>query len=127
MRNRQFYDRYHPNKITALMARYDCANYLGLRKAMSAALAAVSEQRGTAQLPRRRTTQSVRDGSFDDLVGVGEDRWRDRQPERLGGLEIDHQFECGRLLDRQIGGLGAIENLPGVNAQWRHMPVRLGP
>src|SRR3984893_12375366 len=53
---------------------------------------------------------------LDHLVGAGEDRWRDGQAERLGGLEIDHQLECGRLLDRQIGGLGALEDSSGVNA-----------
>ena len=36
---------------------------------------------------------------FDDLVGAGEDRWRDCQAERLGGLQVDHQLESRRLLD----------------------------
>src|SRR5437667_1696388 len=54
--------------------------------------------------------------SFDDLVGAGEDRWWDRQAERRGGLEIDDQLEFRRLLDRQIGWLGALEDLPRVNA-----------
>src|SRR5579862_3916770 len=31
--------------------------------------------------------------------------------DRLGGLEVDYKLECGRLLDRQIGGLGAPEYL----------------
>jgi len=47
---------------------------------------------------------------FDDLVGAREDRWRHGQPERLGGLEIDHQFEMSRLLERQIGGFGPPED-----------------
>src|SRR5271165_3289081 len=55
--------------------------------------------------------------SFDDLVGAGEDRLRHGQAERLGGLQIDDQLEGGRLLDRQIGGLGALENLSGINAE----------
>ena len=42
---------------------------------------------------------------------------RDRQPERLGGLEIDHQLEFGRLLDRKIGGLGAFKDLSDVDAR----------
>jgi hypothetical protein len=41
---------------------------------------------------------------------------RDGEAERLGGLEIEDQLECGRLLDRQIGRLGALEDLSGVNA-----------
>src|SRR5690242_3986890 len=42
-----------------------------------------------------------------DVIGASEDRWRNLQPERLCGLEIDHQFEFCGLLDRQIAGLGA--------------------
>src|SRR5439155_4418206 len=57
-----------------------------------------------------------RRGSFDDLVGAGEDRRRDRQAERRGSLEIDDQLECGWLLHRQIGWLGTLEDLPDVNA-----------
>jgi len=32
-------------------------------------------------------------------------------PERLRRLEVDHQLELGRLLDGQVGGLGALEDL----------------
>src|SRR5260370_10838853 len=53
---------------------------------------------------------------FDHLVGLRQERARHGEPERLGGLEVDHQFEFGRLLDRQIGRLGAVEDLSGVNA-----------
>src|SRR5258706_1082270 len=58
----------------------------------------------------------MRPGSFDDLVGAGEDRWWDRQAERLRGLEIDDQLEPGRLLDRKVGWLGALEDPSGVDA-----------
>jgi hypothetical protein len=54
--------------------------------------------------------------SFNDLVGAGEDRGRHRQAERLGGVEVDDKLEGRRLLDRQIGGLGALEDLSDVNA-----------
>src|SRR4029077_14900 len=40
----------------------------------------------------------------------------DTKAERLGGLEVDHQFELARLLDRQIGWFLAFENAPGVDA-----------
>ena len=43
---------------------------------------------------------------FDDLVGAGEDRWRDRQAERLRGFQVDDQLELNRLLHRQVGRLG---------------------
>src|SRR6266478_975364 len=54
--------------------------------------------------------------SFDDLVGAGEDRWRHGQAERLGGVEVDDQFKCRRLLHWQIGRLGALKDLSGINA-----------
>jgi hypothetical protein len=37
---------------------------------------------------------------FDDLVGAGEDRRWDRQPECCSGLEVDDQLELSRLLYR---------------------------
>src|SRR6516164_3396525 len=47
---------------------------------------------------------------FDDPVGAGEDRERDWQAERLGGVQVDHQLELCRLLDRQMVRLGVGEN-----------------
>src|SRR5208282_2284510 len=44
-------------------------------------------------------------------------RLRDRQAELLYSLQIDYQFEPGRLLDRQIGGFGSFEDFSGVNAE----------
>jgi hypothetical protein len=43
---------------------------------------------------------------FDHLIGPREDRRRDRQAERRGSLQVDHQLEFGRLLNWQIGRLG---------------------
>src|SRR6516162_4795777 len=53
--------------------------------------------------------------SLDDLVGTGEDRRRDRQAKRLGGLEVYDQLEGRRLLNRQIGRLSALQKLSRVN------------
>src|SRR5512132_1872047 len=47
---------------------------------------------------------------FDHIVGAGKQRWRDVQANRLGSLEADHQFEFGRLLDRDIAGLRSPQN-----------------
>ena len=47
---------------------------------------------------------------FDHLVGAGEDQGRDRQAERRRGLQVDHQLEGRRLLDRQIGGLRPLQD-----------------
>jgi hypothetical protein len=48
---------------------------------------------------------------FDHIVGAGEQHWRDRNPEGPGCLEVDHELELGRLLDRQRSGIGALEDL----------------
>src|SRR5262249_28327262 len=53
-------------------------------------------------------------GLFNDLVGAQQQRLRNRQAQRLGGLEIDHQLELGGLLDWEISGLGAFEDLVHV-------------
>src|SRR5713101_4410501 len=52
--------------------------------------------------------------SLDDLIRPPQQRRRDPQPEGLGGLEVDDQLELRRLLDGQVGGLGAFENLVHV-------------
>src|SRR3974377_1574656 len=39
------------------------------------------------------------------LVGAGEHRGRHVEADRLGSLEVDHQFVFGRRLHRQVGWL----------------------
>src|SRR5215467_4256615 len=48
--------------------------------------------------------------SFDHLVGACEQLDRRIEAKRLGGLQIDHQLELCRKLDRQVTGLFALEN-----------------
>src|SRR5262249_40774289 len=55
--------------------------------------------------------------SFNHLVGDGEQAVRHGEPERLGSLEIDREFELGRLLDWQLYRLGALQDpvhVPGA-------------
>jgi hypothetical protein len=47
---------------------------------------------------------------FDHLVGAGDERRRHVEAQRPGDLEVDHQFELRRLLDRQFSGFRASEN-----------------
>jgi hypothetical protein len=52
---------------------------------------------------------------LDHLIRPPEERRRDRQAEGLRGLEVDHQLELGGLLDGEIAGLGALEDLVDVD------------
>src|SRR5262245_11351952 len=61
--------------------------------------------------PLRRTLTAMLVGqSFDHLVGALEQRNRKFMPNRLGGPEIDYEFEFGRLLDWNVGGLCATQD-----------------
>ena len=53
---------------------------------------------------------------FDHLVGAREHSGRNGEAQRLRGFEVDDQLESCRLLDREIGWLGTLEDLAGVNA-----------
>src|SRR5271165_6438902 len=48
--------------------------------------------------------------SFNHFIGPQQERLGYRQAKRLGGRQVDHELEPGRLLDRKIGGLCAFEN-----------------
>jgi len=48
-------------------------------------------------LPRRRTLNLL-----NHLVGAGEQGWRDFKTERIGGSEIEEEFDFCDLLYRQI-------------------------
>jgi hypothetical protein len=50
--------------------------------------------------------RSRRGFSLDHLIRPLQERRRDRQPESLGGPEVDDEFEVRRLLDGQIRRLG---------------------
>jgi hypothetical protein len=52
---------------------------------------------------------------------------RDDKAERARGLQIDDQFEFPRLLDREVGRLGTLEDLVDVSAARRKRATKFGP
>jgi hypothetical protein len=46
---------------------------------------------------------------LDHLIRPQQERRRDRESEGLGGPEVDHQLELRRLLDRELSGIGALQ------------------
>src|SRR6516165_6532641 len=68
------------------------------------------------------------------LVGARRQPGRHVKAERLGGSQVDHELESRRLIDRQVGGLLALENPRDVEsgaaiAVWNvvaiaHQPAR---
>jgi hypothetical protein len=52
--------------------------------------------------------------SFNHLIRAGEERGRDREGERTCGFQVDEELKFNGLLDRQITGLRAFQNLIDV-------------
>jgi hypothetical protein len=65
--------------------------------------------------------------SFDHLVGLGEHILRNIKPEQLRGPEIDHQLEAGRLHDRELGRLFALQDAAGIDTSLTMGAVRFIP
>src|SRR5262249_3155726 len=55
-------------------------------------------------------------GSFDHLVGLREQRRRDVEAKHPGSLGVDDQLELGRLHDRQVRRLRALQDAAGIDA-----------
>jgi len=61
--------------------------------------------------PNARATWRYLDPRRGRQRAISEDRWRHGEAKRIRGLEIDDQLERSRLLDRQIGRIGALADL----------------
>src|SRR6185503_3412045 len=98
--------------------RYPLATITGAQRASGQTHSRARSHQDDADLRANRSTaylvscirvRSAHGNSFDHLVGASEHaRWQ-VEAERLGGLEVEHQFVLGRRLYRQIGGLLALE------------------
>src|SRR5262249_30440918 len=80
----------------------------------------ISELWGMVKRPRFECSDpnhylnSARVRSVDHLVRPQQQRGRDREAERLGGLHVDDEIKFRGLLDGQVSGLGALEDLVNV-------------
>jgi hypothetical protein len=59
--------------------------------------------------------------------GAAEDRSRDRQAELASGLEVDDKTEPDRLLDRQVAGLGPLEDAVDIVCGAAKVVCHIGP
>jgi hypothetical protein len=57
------------------------------------------------------------------LVCLEEDGGGNGEAERLGGLQVDDEVDLCRLLDRQVGGLGTLQDLVHVGGDLLRPPL----
>src|SRR5262245_4876930 len=72
-----------------------------------------------ARAPRRRRgcRGTLRGSSLDYLLRPRKDRRRDREAERLRGLQVDDEVELRGLLDGQVGRLHPAKDLVHVDGR----------
>ena len=64
---------------------------------------------------------------LDHFVGKREHHIRYRAAERFGGLEVDDQFEFGRLFDRKVSRFFTLKNPVKVNCRALRDGVKIRP
>src|SRR5258708_15679803 len=78
-------------------------------------------------VPRATERIAANSALFDHFVSQQLHRYRYIDAERLGGLHVDDQLEPGGLLDGEVGGLGALEDLVHVHRAAPKQVVAVGP
>src|SRR3954467_13687682 len=61
--------------------------------------------------PQPDSCSAAKRSLFNNLVGAGEQRGRDRKAKRLCGLEVDKKLKFRGLLNRKIRGVYTFEDL----------------
>ena len=79
-----------------------------------------------AAAPPSSVMNSRRSHSITSSARASSDR-RHFEAERLGGLEVDHQFVLGRRLHRQVGRLLALEDAVDVAGRAPVLVDQIGP
>src|SRR2546425_8235113 len=60
---------------------------------------------GESECCSQKLAALVEHALLDELIRPQQQRLRNRQPEGLGGLQVNHQLELRGLLDGEIGGV----------------------
>jgi hypothetical protein len=76
-------------------------------KSASPLIATISRTSREVSSGANRLMRRSKGALFDHLVGQQLHRFGDRETKGLSRFHVDHKFNLGRLLDRQIGRLGA--------------------
>lgn len=109
-----FASRYRPCTQSAL-SMSTIVGELNLPLSDISQLIALAEQAKHKTLwPLRTSLLFGKARSPDHLVRAQQDRLGDGNADCFRGFQIDDEFEFGRLLDRQIARLGALQNLVDV-------------
>jgi hypothetical protein len=73
--------------------------------------------RCTAEVDRSVPEPEMTAASFHDLIRNRQQRGRDFETERLGGLEVDRQLELGGRLRWEIGRASALQNAVDIGSR----------
>src|SRR5438034_3847786 len=105
--------------------RYPLTTITGAQRASGQTHSRARSHQDVADLCADRSTaypvscirvRSAHGNSLDHLVGEREQLGRNVEPERLRGLDVDGELKPGRLQDRQVCRLFALENARGIDA-----------
>src|SRR3954463_11856651 len=74
-------------------------------------------QRDVRSVPTPDSRTAANSVLFDHRVGALQEEHRDFEAERLGGLEIDHELELDRNLNRQLARFCSLEKAISIHCR----------